>query len=285
MNKDKWWNNPKKIDFWENDIDYVMFVDENGSAGKLTDISKKITNAEKIDENDRFFTVTGCIFTKENYLSARSDIEELKNKYWINSMYCDSKNKCNKYVCLHSREIRRHDKAFNDKLINHNNFTNDLTCVLKNVDCTIISITIDLVNYLKRRHTENIYEKAFDLLIERYIYATNSNKKGIIILEARGKEEDKTLLKHIYKIINLKGEKFISNNEFKKKIKGVYFNPKWNKEYSSTYVGLEIVDLFSYPIYQYVKYQKTNPAFEVLQHKISGYPDFVNKGLKIFPQK
>ena len=82
----------------------------------------------------------------------------------------------------------------------------------------------------------------------------------------------------------MKGEKFISNNEFKKKIKGVYFNPKWNKEYSSTYVGLEIVDLFSYPIYQYVKYQKTNPAFEVLLHKISGYPDFVNKGLKIFPQ-
>lgn len=285
MNKDKWWNNPKIIDFWENDIDYVMFVDENGSAGKLIDISKRITNAEKIDENDRFFTVTGCIFTKGNYLNARSDIEELKNKYWVNSMYYDCKNNYNKYVCLHSREIRRHDKAFNDKLINHNNFTNDLTCVLKNIDCTIISINIDLVNYLKRRHTENIYEKAFDLLIERYIYATNSNKKGIIILEARGKEEDKILLKHIYKIINLKGEKFISNNEFKKKIKGVYFNPKWNEEYSSTYVGLEIVDLFSYPIHQYVKYKKTNPAFEVLKYKISGYPNFINKGLKIFPQK
>lgn len=121
-------------------------------------------------------------------------------------------------------------------------------------------------------------------MIERYIYTTKNNKKGIIMLEARGKEEDKILLKHIYEVINIKGKKYISTNEFKKKIEGVYFNPKWNEEYNSTYVGLEITDLFSYPIHQYVKYQKTNPAFEVLKPKISGYPEFINKSIKLFPK-
>ena len=284
MNKENWWNYPKKIDFWENDIDYAMFVDENGSSGKINNILKKIANNKEIDENDKYFTITGCIFTKQNYLKAKKDIEDLKEKYWKNSMYYDTKSNSNKYVCFHSREIRRHDKAFNDKLIEHNQFTQDLTKVLKNIDCVIISINIDLLDYLKKGYLQNIYEKAFDLLIERYIYATKNNKKGIIMLEARGKEEDKILLKHIYEVINIKGKKYISTNEFKKKIEGVYFNPKWNKEYNSTYVGLEITDLFSYPIHQYVKYSKTNPAFEVLKPKINGYPNFTNKGIKIFPK-
>ena len=31
----EWWKHPQKIKFWKKNIDYVMFVDENGSEGKL----------------------------------------------------------------------------------------------------------------------------------------------------------------------------------------------------------------------------------------------------------
>lgn len=122
---------PRKIDFWENDIDYVVFVDENGSSGKINNILKKITNNKEIDEDDKYFTITGCIFTKQNHSKAKKDIENLKGKYWENSIYYDTKSNSNKYVCFHSREIRRHDKAFNDKLIKHNKFTKGLTDVLE----------------------------------------------------------------------------------------------------------------------------------------------------------
>ena len=100
------------------------------------------------------------------------------------------------------------------------------------------------------------------------------------MLEARGKEEDRKLLKHIYDIVYNE-----ENNNIKTKLLGVYFNPKWNQKYDSTYLGLEITDLFSYPIYQYIKYKKESSAFEVLKPKIDGYPNFFNKGLKIFPPK
>ena len=279
-----WKDKPSKIKLWDNNIDYAMFIDENGSESKINAVFKAITNNKEIDENDRYFTITGCIFERRNYRKAIDEMNNLKNRYWKNGFYYDNKAKKNKYVCFHSREIRRHDGAFNDKLINHTNFTNDLTDVIKNTQCTIISITIDLLEYLKQGYLHNVYETAFDFLLERYIYATKNKKKGIIMLEARGKNEDKDLLKHIITILD-NGKKNIPPEELKEKIVGVYFNPKWNEEYSHTFSGLEFADLFSYPIHQFVKYKKGNPAFEVLKPKIDKYPDYMNKGIKVFPNE
>ena len=103
------------------------------------------------------------------------------------------------------------------------------------------------------------------------------------MLEARGKDEDKELLDHISKVINTTGTKKISSKELKSKIDGVYFNPKWNEEYSSTYIGLEITDLFSYPIHKYIKRNTKDKAFLIFEDKIVGYPNYKNKGIKIFP--
>ena len=278
--KSFWYDYPQKIDYWDNDIDYVMFIDENGTDSLINDILKKIANNEEIDFNNRYFTITGCIFRKEDYLKSKEEFEELKAKYWKNGMYYDNKLKDNKCVCFHSREIRRRDKAFSDKLIDNNLFLIDLTKTLNNTKCKIISVTIDLVLYLKNGYFQSIYEKAFDILLERYIHITKNGKKCIMMLEARGKEEDKKLLRHIYDVV-YKEER----NNIKSKLVGVYFNPKWNKEYDSTYLGLEITDLFSYPIHQYIKYKKESLAFKVLKTKIDGYPKFNNKGLKTFPPK
>lgn len=136
---------------------------------------------------------------------------------------------------------------------------------------------------MRKGYTYNVYDVAFDFLLERYIYVTKNNKKGIIILEVRGKDKDKELLKHINKVINKSGTKKICVRELRTKIKGVYFNPKWDDEYSFTYVGLEIADLFSYPIHKLVKINKKDRAFIVFEDKIVGYPNYKNKGIKIFP--
>lgn len=286
MNKElNWWDYPQKIKYWEPDIDYVMFIDENGNNTKISDIYNKIKNNNEISVDERYFTITGCIFIKETYVLLNDNIRTLKNKYWNNGYYNDIKSQKSKYVCLHSRDIRRHDGAFNDLVINYKEFMLELSDILKNTECKIISVSIDLEEYIKQGNKEKVYEKAFDLLLERYIYATKNNKKGIIMLESRGKKEDKILLTHIYDIIHNKGQRNIKTKELEKKIKGVYFNPKWYGGYSATFAGLEIADLFSYPIHQYVKYKKENISFEVIKDKIAYYPDFINKGIKIYPKE
>ena len=279
-----WYQYPQKIKNWNSNIDYVMFVDENGNGSRINNIFKKLNNNIMISNDEKYFTVTGCIFEKNNYSIVRNNIRKLKEKYWQNGFYNDTKHNDSRYVCLHSREIRRHDGPFNDSIINYDSFISDLSEILAKVNCKIISISINLEEYIKTGNLENVYEKAFDLLLDRYIYATKNNKKGIIMLESRGKSEDKTLLSHIYDIIHNKGRAKISTKELEEKIIGVYFNPKWYG-HSSTFVGLEIVDLFSYPIHQYVKYKKSNLSFETIKEKIVGYPNFNNKGIKIFPKE
>lgn len=64
---------------------------------------------------------------------------------------------------------------------------------------------------------------------------------------------------------------------------GIYFNPKWNQGYDNTFSGLEIADLTSYPIHKYIRNNKKDKAFLALENKIDKYPDYINKGIKVFP--
>lgn len=277
----KWYDKPTKILSIKKNIDYIMCIDENGSSANLTYVLKQILNEKELSDDDKYFTITGCIFTKEEYIYSKKLIKLLKNKYWNNGEFYDAKTK--KAVCFHSRDIRKHNGCFNENVINYTEFMVDLSDTMKDIKCKIISISINLYEYLKKGYTHNVYNVAFDFLLERYIYDTENNKKGIIMLEARGKAEDKELLKHISKVINHTGTKKISSKELKNKIDGVYFNPKWNEEYSSTYVGLEITDLFSYPIHKYIKRNTKDKAFLIFEDKIVGYPNYKNKGIKLFP--
>ena len=52
---------------------------------------------------------------------------------------------------------------------------------------------------------------------------------------------------------------------------------------TSTYCGLELADLCSYPIHKFVKYNKKDKAFLAIENKIDCFPNYINKGLKIFP--
>lgn len=282
-NMSKWYDKPVRVLSLKRDIDYIMCIDENGSSSNLTYVLKQISNEKELSEDDKYFTITGCIFTKDDYFNSERLIKSLKNKYWNNGVFYDTKSKRDKEICFHSRDIRKHNGCFNDNVINYNEFMIDLSDTMKDIKCKIISISVNIYEYLKKGYTHNIYNVAFDFLLERYIYDTENNKKGIIMLEARGKEEDKELLKHISKVINHTGTKKISSKELRNKIDGVYFNPKWNEDYNFTYVGLEITDLFSYPIHKYIKRNIKDKAFIIFEDKIVGYPNYNNKGIKIFP--
>lgn len=133
----KWYDKPTKILSMKKDIDYVMCIDENGSSN-LTYVLKQISNEKEIGEDDKYFTITGCIFTKEEYMNSKKIIKLLKSKYWENGMFYDSKLKREKAVCFHSRDIRKHNNCFNDSIINYNEFMTDLTNTMKNIKCKII---------------------------------------------------------------------------------------------------------------------------------------------------
>lgn len=276
----EWLEKPTEIKTWEKDINYVMFVDESGTSD-LTNILKCISQRKEIDISEKIFTITGCIFTQKNYKEAKEKINELKNKYWKDGKYT-FKGKTKK-VCFHSREIRKRINAFDENLINYDEFIKDLSTLMDSLNYTIISINIDKEKYLRKGYTFNTYNTAMCFLIQRYIYVMPNHSKGLIMLEARGKKEDKMLLTELKHIIFDTGIKSILSTELQQKIAGIYFNPKWNKEYDDTFTGIEVADLSSYPIHKYVRNNVKDKAFELISNKFDKYPDYINKGLKMFP--
>lgn len=280
MEEKEWIKKPTGITTWNKDITHVMFVDESGTSD-ITNILKSINNRKEIPVDNKYFTVTGCIFTKREYAEMQIKINRLKDKYWKDGKY--SYKGILRKVCFHSREIRRNEEAFSNNVINYKEFINDLSILMGELNYKIISITINKEDYILKRYHFNVYNTALCFLIQRFIYAMPTPCKGIIMLEARGKTEDKIVLEEMCHIINVTGIKNLRTDELQEKISGIYFNPKWNKSYDNTFSGLEIADLTSYPIHKYIKYNKKDLAFEMLERKIDKFPDYINKGLKIFP--
>ena len=86
-----WYEYPQKIKSWNVGIDYVMFIDENGNAGAINEIFKKRLNGIPITVDEKYFTITGCIFNKKSYSIMRNNIRKLKEKYWENGFhFCKS---------------------------------------------------------------------------------------------------------------------------------------------------------------------------------------------------
>ena len=103
-----WRNRPKFKNNWPKGVDTILFIDETGNS--------KYEGLE--EENNKFFTICGCAFKKEDYKELIDIITALKKKYWNNGLY-NYKGKY-KRVCFHSYEIRRGKNAFSSKNIDRN---------------------------------------------------------------------------------------------------------------------------------------------------------------------
>lgn len=279
----KWRNRPTFKKNWPEDIDVILFIDENGNTN-LKNIQQKIIQNKKIGDNEKFFTITGCAIKKVDFIQVKKDITDLKEKHWRNGLFEYGQGV--KRVCFHSREIRKKEKAFNENVIDRDEFLNDLSEMIKQTKMKIFSSTINnelhCRKYLKPVHP---YDLCLLFLIERFVkFYLKEGEKALIILEARGKKEDKEILDFMKSFID-RGNNYIESREIKKKIKGVYFNPKWCEDSNDkkSYFCLELADLVSHPIYRYGINSEKNNAFLSIENKIYNYPYYKGQGIKIFP--
>lgn len=152
--------------------------------------------------------------------------------------------------------------AFNMLYEKYEQFLKDLSNVIQKVNFEIIPVHIDLKKLIEEKIEEEVYEYAFDKLISEFYKKLEFIQKGSIVIEARGKKEDRSLHKHAVNLIE---------ETYEDKIQGIYFNSKWNKEKNITYLGLELADLCTYPIHKNIRSGKEDFAFKVLKHKIISY--------------
>lgn len=281
----KWWSKPTSLEEFEANIDYIMFVDENGHATHLDKIKRKLAKGETVKNSELFFTVTGCAIARTDFPQIRQKIIELKARYWPpNGEYlCEGSFR---KVCFHSRDIRRRNMPFTSKQIDRNRFLQDLSNFISNSPFVVFSSTLNTeLHAMRYKYPQHPYNLCINFIFERFAkyFLLPKQACGAVVFEARGKKEDFFLLNHCVQILK-NGTCFALPKELKT-IKGIYFNPKWSQQsnFKKSYFGLEIADLVSYPIHKFARDNIKDPAYKIIEPKFYGYPNYIGKGLKIFP--
>lgn len=275
----KWKKRVTAIDRVNRRNSHIISLDETGSVSYLKTILKKDLQEYELDPLRRYFTLTACVFTRENYRISRKEFEKIKMKYWPLGMHIY--NDGAKEVCFHSYEIRRDKGAFSKvHLKNKSLFLTDLTSSIHGMNFKIASVTIDLYKYSKSIHNQSVYTFALCNILERVVYNEKSLRNSLVVLESRGPKEDQELHKEIVDIFDNNGLWKIGSNELDRKFEGIYFNGKWKG--ITAHFGLELSDLLCYPINKYQSTNVKDPAFSSFEQKFYGYPDRIKFGLMKF---
>lgn len=242
---------------------YNLFIDECGDQG-----------LSNLNPDFPVFLLCGIIISTEEYEKLRIDFNRIKEKIW------NSKN-----VIFHSRDIRKCEKEFKYlfDLDIKKQFYQDLDLIIKTRKYSIIASAIQKEKYIKKygRLSDDVYEIGLSFIIERTIFYLDSLNQQInslnIVIEKRGKKEDKKLEEHFQRLLS-RGTNYVGADRLMKYHLNIQFISK--KENIN---GLQLADLIAYPIARYVLDPKrVNPAFEVFKDKFYAKEE-KRYGLKIFP--
>lgn len=242
---------------------YYLFIDESGDHGLVN-----------LDPSFPVFLLCGLITSAENYEQIKEKINHLKHSFWSD-----------KTVILHSRDIRKCEKEFQIlfDLELKKQFYNQLNNIITECSYRVISSAIDKVKYIRTygKLSNDVYELALSFIIERAIFSldeiNHSDKQLEIIIEKRGKKEDRTLAEHFQRLL-ARGTSFVTPERLSAVQMKITFKDK--KENIN---GLQLADLLAYPIARYViDPKRANPAFDILKNKIYT-KNGKRYGLKTFP--
>ena len=242
---------------------YYLYIDESGDHGLVN-----------LDMNFPVFLLCGVLVEEENYKLIRTELNTVKKNFWGN-----------KEVIFHSRDIRKCDKEFQIlfDIDLKGKFYSLINAIIQNSKYRIIASAINKEKYIKTygKLSNDVYELALSFIIERAVFCLDEKKdeeKQLeIIIEKRGRKEDKKLDEHFQRLM-ARGTSYVSAQRLADLNTSIYFKDK--KENIN---GLQLSDLVGYPIARFViEPERANPAFEVLQDKIYTR-NGKRYGLKIFP--
>ncbi len=242
---------------------YHLFIDESGDHGLTT-----------LNPEFPVFLLCGILASSEEYANIREMMNKLKHDIWDN-----------KEVIFHSRDIRKCEKEFQvlfDMELKRK-FYEKLNLIIREGKYTVIAPAIRKDNYIKRygRLSNDVYELALSFIIERTIFCLDGiysiNKQIEIVIEKRGKAEDKKLEEHFQRLL-ARGTGFVTSERLKDYSLSIIIKNK-----RENINGLQLADLIAYPAARYVMEPKrANPAFEAFENKIY-CKNGKRYGLKIFP--
>lgn len=239
---------------------YYFFIDETGDH-----------SLSNLNEDFPYFLLCGILISEDQYKFISEQVQSLKYDFFGTNE-----------VILHSRDIRKCDKAFQilfDLKVKEN-FYARLNQIMKEGDFQIIAVWIRKEEYIKKygKIAENPYQISLSYMLERLMFCIGKNGNTVdIVVEKRWKNEDTWLLEYYNKVFT-RGTYYIKASAFKKYITSFDFRAKHKND-----IGIQIADLCAYPLVSNIRNPKEpNLAFNILKEKIY-QKDGKLYGFKIHP--
>lgn len=269
-----------------------LCLDERDSPN-LSELRNKTRNEVKKIKNRRYFGLCGVIIPGAIYPDLNIEGRSIQEKV------CGR----GKYVPFHYVEILNNSNKFSflgKDLSKRNSLVDRLNNLVGKTKFKVIASFIDKQELALQygifhgsKLTEmrrikpnmsgpstprriNLYEISLKFVLNRYYdYLKARRKRGLIIAEARGEREDKDLLDAFYRY-QKSGAGPLSGKELRSYITDLLIIRK-----SQNHIGLQIADLITYPVYDYLvpNHNIRNDHFI----KLSGFQSKI-EGLEIFPK-
>lgn len=245
-----------------------MYIDESGDTIPLSQKGKK------------FLVLTGAVINEEQILEIETKFRSIKDKYFQNP---DIEIKSNflRYANPDLKQdspIKLNDRAKYDEL------EKDMTALLKEIPVTLFSVIIDKSAYWQEFPAQNPYDYAYGLLLESFQkYLEKVKGLGICIIDPREGQVEKSFIGQELERIHNKIR--WSNHELSNIVERLLFAT------SDKTVGIQIADLYCYPIYHMFEYNKTKGEYwrfdelssiKLFSEGLKFYPDKTKKGLRFF---
>jgi len=223
------------------------------------------------------FLLCGVLVAQDDYETIKASMNAIKVEHWDD-----------KKVIFHSRDIRKQEKEF-VKLFDMDvkqRFYTGINGVISNENYTIIASGVRKDRYIKAygKLSNDVYELSLSFIIERTVFCLdakpNGQKKVNIIIEKRGKKEDKRLAEHFQRLM-ARGTGYVSAERLRAYSMSIEFRGK-----SKNINGLQLANLIAYTMARYViDPNRANPALDALDaldgkiYRRGGR----RYGLKVFP--
>lgn len=163
----------------------------------------------------------------------------------------------------------------------------DMTSFLKEIPVVLYSVVIDKPTYWKQYPSQNPYDIAYVFLLERFQrYLKEMKGFGICIIDPREGQVEKTFIGH--ELDRIHNKMRWSTDGFWSKCPNIIERLLFST--SDKTVGIQIADLYCYPIFHVFEYDKTRGEYwrfdELSYLKLYKYQSRLDgHGLKFFPDK
>lgn len=246
-----------------------MYIDESGDTIPLSQNGKK------------FLVLTGCIIKEENKIEIEIKLRAIKQKFFQNP---DIEVKSN-FLRYANPDLKESSPIKLNSREKYNELEAEITKLLEEIPVTLYSVVIDKAGYWQQYPSQNPYDIAYAFLLERFqMYLDKHNAYGICIIDPREGQVEKHYIGHeLDKLHNkMRWNPTGILNKCPNIIERLLFST------SDKTIGIQLADLYCYPIFHVFEYNKTKEAYwrfkELSLPKLYKQNDILDGyGLKFFP--